>query len=58
MDGFFFRFVACQFGQKTAGSPLGCLVRAMARLFARLTVHVAYPGLTTWIFIMSTLEHG
>ena len=59
-----FRFAACQFGRKTAGrgSPpsLGCIVRAVARLFARSTgapVHVA-----TWkidlIFIISTAEHG
>ncbi len=59
IDGFVFRFAACQFGQKTASSPLGSIVRAVARYFARLPdpVHVA-----TWvddlIFIMSTPEHG
>ena len=43
IDGFVFRFAACQFGQKTAGSPLGSIVRAVARYFARLPdpVHVA-----------------
>jgi hypothetical protein len=29
IDGFVFRFAACQFGQKTAGSPLGLIVRAV-----------------------------
>ena len=59
IDGFVFRFAACQFGQKTAGSPLGCLVRAVARFFARLTepVHVA-AWVDDLIFIMSTPEHG
>jgi hypothetical protein len=43
IEGFVFRFAACQFGQKTAGSPLGSIVRAVARYFARLPdpVHVA-----------------
>jgi hypothetical protein len=43
IDGFVFRVAACQFGQKTAGSPLGSIVRAVARYFARLPdpVHVA-----------------
>ena len=42
-DWHVFRFATCQFGQKTAGSPLGSIVRAGARSFARLTypVHVA-----------------
>jgi hypothetical protein len=60
IDGFVFRFAACQFGQKTAGSPLGCLVRrTVARFFARLTelVHVA-AWVDDLIFIMSTPEHG
>ena len=59
IDGFIFRFAACQFGQKTAGSPLGCLVRAVARFFARLTepIHVA-AWVDDLIFIMSTPEHG
>ena len=59
IDGFVFRFAACQFGQKTAESPLGCLVRAVARFFARLTdpVHVA-SWVDDLIFIMSTPEHG
>ena len=35
-DGHVFRFAACQFGQKTAGSPLGSIVRAVARFFTRL----------------------
>jgi hypothetical protein len=45
------------FGQKTAGSPLGSIVRAVARYFARLPDPV-----TSWvddlIFILSTQEHG
>jgi hypothetical protein len=55
IDGFVFRFAACQFGQKTAGSPLGYLVRALARFFAQLMdqIHVA-----DLIFIMATPEHG
>jgi hypothetical protein len=59
IDGFVFRFAACQFGQKTAGSPLGCLVRAVARFFSLLTepVHVA-AWIDDLIFIMSTAEHG
>ncbi len=59
IDGFVFRFAACQFGQKTAGSPLGCLVHAMARFFARLTepVHVA-SWVNDLIFVMSMPEHG
>jgi hypothetical protein len=34
IDGFVFRFAACQFGQKNTGSQLGSIVRAMARYFA------------------------
>ena len=43
IDGHMFRFAACQFGQMTAGSPLGSIVRAVARFFAQWTypVHVA-----------------
>ena len=56
-DGHVFRFVACQFGQKMAGSPLGSIVRAVARFFARLTypVHVA-AWVDDLIFGMSTLS--
>ena len=59
IDGFVFRFAACQFGQKTAGSPLGSIVRAVARFFARLPepVHVA-SWVDDLIFIMSTPDHG
>ena len=55
IDGHVFRFAACQFGQKTAGSPLGSIVRAVARFFARLTypVHVA-AWVDDLIFVMST----
>jgi hypothetical protein len=31
-----FRFAACQFGQKTAGSPLNALVMSVGQYFARL----------------------
>ena len=56
IDGHVFRFAACQFGQKTAGSPLGSIVRAVVRFFARLTypVHVA-AWVDDLIFVMSTL---
>jgi hypothetical protein len=53
-----FRFAACQFGQKTAGSPLNSLVLSVANYFARLPdpVHVA-----TWVddlhFSMLTPGH-
>ena len=59
IEGFIFRFAACQFGQKTAGSPLGALVRSVARFFARLPtpVHVA-AWVDDLIFIMSTPPHG
>ena len=33
MEGHIFRFASCQFGQKTAGSPLGSIVRSLARYF-------------------------
>ena len=58
ISGHVFRFAACQFGQKTAGSPLNCLVMSVARYFARLPtpVHVA-----TWVddlhFSMRTPDH-
>jgi hypothetical protein len=58
IDGHVFRFAACQFGQKTAGSPLNSLVMSVARYFARLPqpVHVA-----AWVddlhFSMSTPPH-
>ena len=58
MHGHIFRFAACQFGQKTAGSPLNCLVMSVARYFARLPnpVHVA-----AWVddlhFSMRTPAH-
>ena len=56
--GHIFRFAACQFGQKTAGSPLNALVMSVAQYFARLTdpVHVA-----AWVddlhFSMRTPDH-
>jgi hypothetical protein len=56
--GHIFRFAACQFGQKTAGSPLNSLVMSVARFFARLPspVHVA-----AWVddlhFSMRTPDH-
>ena len=54
-----FRFAACQFGQKTAGSQLGSIVRAVARFFARLTYPVHFAAwVDDLIFIMSTPEHG
>ena len=58
IEGHVFRFAACQFGQKTAGSPLNSLVMSVARYFARLPqpVHVA-----AWVddlhFSMSTPPH-
>jgi hypothetical protein len=58
LHGHLFRFAACQFGQKTAGSPLNCLVMSVARYFARLPtpVHVA-----AWVddlhFSMRTPAH-
>ena len=59
IEGHVFRFASCQFGQKTAGSPLGALVRSVARYFARLPtpVHVA-AWVDDLIFIMKTPEHG
>ena len=58
IDGHVFRFASCQFGQKTAGSPLGSIVRSVARYFARLPdpVHVA-AWVDDLIFIMATPEH-
>jgi hypothetical protein len=56
--GHTFRFAACQFGQKTTGSPLNSLVLSVANYFARLSnpVHVA-----TWVdnlhFSMRTPPH-
>jgi len=43
INGFIFRFAACQFGQKTAGSPLNSLALCIARYFASLPnpVHVS-----------------
>ena len=58
IEGHIFRFAACQFGQKTAGSPLNSIVRSVARYFARLPtpVHVA-----AWVddlfFSLSTPPH-
>ncbi len=58
IEGHVFRFAACQFGQKTAGSPLNSLVMSVARYFARLPqpVHVA-----AWVddlhFSFSTPPH-
>ncbi len=59
IEGHVFRFASCQFGQKTSGSPLGALVRSVARYFARLPtpVHVA-AWVDDLIFIMTTPEHG
>ena len=59
IEGHIFRFASCQFGQKTAGSPLGAIVRSVARYFARLPspVHVA-AWVDDLIFIMQTPEHG
>ena len=59
IDGHIFRFASCQFGQKAAGSPLGSIVRSVARYFARLQspVYVA-AWVDDLIFIMSTPEHG
>ena len=56
--GHIFRFAACQFGQKTAGSPLNALVMSVAQFFARLPdpVYVA-----AWVddlhFSMRTPPH-
>ena len=56
--GHVFRFAACQFGQKTAGSPLNSLVMSVARYFSHLPdpVHVA-----AWVddlhFSMRTPPH-
>ena len=58
INGHIFRFAACQFGQKTAGSPLNALVMSVARYFARLptAVHIA-----AWVddlhFSMRTPDH-
>jgi hypothetical protein len=59
IEGHVFRFASCQFGQKTAGSPLGAVVRSVARYFARLPdpVHVA-AWVDDLIFVMNTPEHG
>ena len=61
-DGHVFWFATCQFGQKTAGSLLGSIVRAVARCFARLIypVHVAaWLDDAAWVddltFVMLTL---
>ena len=58
INGHVFRFAACQFGQKTAGSPLNSLVMSVARYFSHLSdpVHVA-----AWVddlhFSMRTPPH-
>ena len=58
IHGHVFRFAACQFGQKTAGSPLNSLVMSVARYFGNLPdpVHVA-----AWVddlhFSMRTPPH-
>ena len=43
INGFIFRFAACQFGQRTAGSPLNSLILCISRYFASLPdpVHVS-----------------
>ncbi len=57
IDCFVFRF--CQFGQKTVGIPLGCLVSTVACFLSRLMrpVHVA-SWVDDLIFVMSTPEDG
>jgi hypothetical protein len=58
IHGHVFRFAACQFGQKTAGSPLNSVVMSVARYFGRLPdpIHVA-----AWVddlhFSMRTPPH-
>ena len=58
IHGHVFRFAACQFGQKTAGSPLNSVVMSVARYFGRLpnSIHVA-----AWVddlhFSMRTPPH-
>jgi hypothetical protein len=58
IHGHIFRFAACQFGQKTAGSPLNSVVMSVARYFGRLPdpIHVA-----AWVddlhFSMRTPPH-
>jgi hypothetical protein len=45
---FVFRFAACQFGQKTAGSPLGSIVRVVARYSRGYPIQCTSPrGWTT-----------
>jgi hypothetical protein len=55
IDGHVFSFAACQFGQKTAGSPLNSLVMSVARCFARLPqpVHIAAWGMMATFFYFS-----
>ncbi len=58
IHGHIFLFAACQFGQKTAGSPLNSVVMSVARYFGRLPdpIHVA-----AWVddlhFSMRTPPH-
>ena len=58
IQGHVFRFAACQFGQKTAGSPLNSVVMSVARFVGRLSdpIHVA-----AWVddlhFSMRTPPH-
>ena len=58
INGHIFRFAACQFGQKTAGSPLNALVMSVARYFARLPTPVS---IAAWVddlhFSMRTPPH-
>ncbi len=39
--GHVFRFAACQFGQKTAGSPLNSMVMSVARSLLPTPIHIA-----------------
>jgi hypothetical protein len=70
IDGFVFRFAACQFGQKTAGSPLGSNRSAQSCgrwldcagsgsvLCAATQPCARRLVVDDLIFIMSTPEHG
>ena len=58
IEGHIFRFAACQFGQKTAGSPLNSIVRSVARYFARLPMPVHVAALVDDLFFsLSTPPH-
>ena len=59
IGGHIFRLASGQFGRKTAGSPLGALVRSVARSFARplAPVHAA-ARVDDLAFVMRTPPHG